>query len=135
VKGILADINIQGYVDYLVALLQAEPWKMFWDDLGIRYYRFSEIGLTPQAPDSLVWETCQQRGLVLLTDNRNQDSPQSLEATIHARNTPTCLPVMTIGNIQQLRQSRDYTDRVIEKLLDVLQRIEDLRGTGRLFLP
>ena len=36
-KGILADINIQGYVDLLVVLMQAEPWKLFWDHLNLRY--------------------------------------------------------------------------------------------------
>jgi hypothetical protein len=135
VKGILADANIQGYVDFLIALVQAEPWKMFWDDLGLRCLHFSDVGLDPSAPDSLVWETCQREALVLITDNRNRDAADSLEATIRSRNTPTSLPVLTIGSVQQLRHSRDYTIRVIEKLLDSLQHIEALRGTGRLFLP
>jgi hypothetical protein len=135
VKGILADTNIEGYVDFLVSIVQAEPWKLFWEDLGVSYLHFAQIGLPPGAPDSLVWETSQNQELVLITDNRNQDAADSLEATIKARNTPTSLPVLTIGSIQQLRHSRDYTNRVIERLLDTLQRIEMLRGTGRLYLP
>ncbi|HEY1858722.1 MAG TPA: hypothetical protein VGG61_00095, partial [Gemmataceae bacterium] len=58
------------------------------------------------SPDSLVWETCQQRDLVLLTDNRNQDDSASLEATIRLRNAANCLPVLTIENIQYLRHSQ-----------------------------
>jgi hypothetical protein len=43
--------------------------------------------------------------------------------------------VFTIANLPQLRASRQYADRVIDKLLDALLRIDALRGTGRLFLP
>jgi predicted nuclease of predicted toxin-antitoxin system len=135
VKGILADINVQGHVDSLVALMQGEPWKLFWDHLHLRYFHFAEIGLAPDARDSLVWETCQKEELVLLTENRNMKDADSLEATIQTHNTPTSLPVLTIANVPHLRASQDYANRVIEKLLDVLLRIDALRGTGRLFLP
>jgi len=30
VRGILADINVLGQVDYFVQLMQAEPWTEFW---------------------------------------------------------------------------------------------------------
>jgi hypothetical protein len=36
VKGILADINVQGHVDSLVVLMQGEPWRLFWDHVAIR---------------------------------------------------------------------------------------------------
>jgi predicted nuclease of predicted toxin-antitoxin system len=135
VKGILADVNIQGHVDALVVRMQNEPWKLFWDHLHLRYFHFADTGLAPDAVDSLVWETCQREGLILITDNRNKKDQDSLEATIQAHNTPTCLPVFTIGNVSHLRASRDYADRVIDKLLDSLLGIEALRGTGRLYLP
>ena len=44
-KGIIADINIQGHVDLLVVLMQAEPWKLFWDYLHVRYVHFTDVGL------------------------------------------------------------------------------------------
>jgi hypothetical protein len=135
VKGLLADINIQGQVDFLVALMRAEPWKLFWEHLRIPYLHFSDVGLALDAPDSLVWETCQKEELILITDNRNRKGPDSLEATIQCRNTSTSLPIFTIGNVPHLRSSRDYAHRVIDKLLDSLLRIEGLRGTGRLYLP
>ena len=134
-KGILADVNIQGHVDLLVVLMQAEPWKLFWDHLHLKYAHFAEFGLAPKAPDSLVWETCQKEELVLITDNRNKKGLDSLEATIQTRNTPTSLPVFTVANVPHLRASRDYADRVIDKLLDSMFQIDALRGTGRLFLP
>lgn len=134
-KGILADINVQGPVDRLIALMQVEPWKSFWDHLELGYFHFTEIGLNPDAPDSLVWEVCQARQLCLLTDNRNRKGADSLEATIQSRNRPTSLPVFTISDVDKLRQSRAYADRVIERLFDFLFRIDGVRGTGRLYLP
>src|SRR5437867_3281606 len=56
-------------------------------------------------------------------------------ATIQQRTTATSLPVFTIGNVSHLRYSRQYADRVIDKLLDALLRIDALRGTGRIYLP
>jgi len=135
VKGIIADINIQGHVDLLVAKVQTVHWQIFWDDLHLRYAHFSEVGLMPNDPDSLIWDTCQKEELVLITDNRNEEDPDSLESAIRSRNTSVSLPVFTIASIPHLRQSRDYADRVIERMLDFLMRIESLRGTGRLFLP
>jgi hypothetical protein len=124
VKGILADINIQGHVDLLVVLMQAEPWKLFWDHLNLQYVHFADVGLAPDALDSLVWETAQKEELVLITNNRNKDDVDSLEAMIQTRNTPTSLPVFTIANVPHLRASREYADRVIERLLDSLLRID-----------
>ena len=134
-KGILADVNIQGHVDLLIVLMQAEPWKLFWEYLNLQYVHFADIGLPPSTLDSLVWDTCQAAELVLITDNRNKKDLDSLEATIQTRNTPTSLPVFTIANVPHLRASRAYADRIIDKLLDSLLRIDALRGAGRLYLP
>jgi predicted nuclease of predicted toxin-antitoxin system len=109
--------------------------EVIWYHLHVQYAHFADVGLAPDALDSLVWETAQNQELVLITDNRNKRDADSLEATIQMRNTPASLPVFTIGNVAHLRASRDYADRVIEKLLDSLLRIEALRGTGRLYLP
>jgi hypothetical protein len=135
VKGILADVNIQGHVDDLVVIMRSDSWKIFWDDLRLEYFVFADVGLSPDSPDSLIWDTCQREELVLLTNNRNEDDADSLQATINARNSPMCLPVFTIANIPHLRKSRPYAERVIDKIFDYLMRIESLRGTGRLYVP
>jgi len=135
VKGILADANIEGQVDLLVSLVRAEPWRPFWDNLNLQYVRFADVGLAHDAKDALVWDTCQQHELALITDNRNDDGPDSLESTIRTRNTPASLPVLTIANVLHLARSRQYADRVVERLLDFLERMDALRGAGRLFLP
>lgn len=40
--GILADVNIQGHVDYLFHLLTSDAWVEFWQALGIRYVTFRD---------------------------------------------------------------------------------------------
>jgi hypothetical protein len=135
VKGILADANAIGQVEALVRQMQAEPWADFWTDLGLVLKRFEDLGLSPRATDLEVWRTCQVEQLVLITDNRHQDTPDSLEATIRQYNGPDCLPVVTIGDIKNFAASRSYAERVVERLYDYLLRIDELRGTGRLYVP
>ena len=133
--SLLADANIQGQIAILVARMQGESWRGFWDHLQLRHVTFADVGLQPADTDATVWHRCQQRGLLLLTDNRNEDGPDSLEATIRANNGPTSLPVFTIGNVRQLSDNPAYADRVVDKLFAYLIELDNLRGTGRLYLP
>jgi hypothetical protein len=135
VKGILADINIGGHVDYLVSLMQLGTWNSIWSELNLQYARFGDVGLAPDAKDSAIWQFCQADGYVLITGNRNEDDIDSLQATIRARNTAQSLPVLTVSDPERLRKDREYADRLIESLLDALLDIESLRGTGRLYIP
>ena len=59
----------------------------------------------------------------------------SLQAAIRQQNTADSLPVFTIGNLGRLETSRVYADEVVESLYEYLLRIDEVRGTGRLFLP
>lgn len=72
---------------------------------------------------------------VLITDNRNQDGPSSLETAIRTLNTLQSLPVVTVANANRLLQDPQYVDRVAEKLIDTFFDIELLRGTGRVYVP
>lgn len=83
--GILADVNIQGHVDYLFRLLTSDDWGEFWQALGIRYVTFRDIGLNAEAPDAVVWQTCQDQELVLVTSNRNQRGVILRASTSHVR--------------------------------------------------
>ena len=135
VKGILADIHVKGPVENLVRAMQTEPWDEFWRELGVRLFLFENVGLTPTSTDREIWLRCQVEQLILITNNRNEDSPDSLETTIRQLNTSASLPVFTIANLDALRKNRDYAERVLERAFDYLLRIDDVRGTGRLFLP
>jgi hypothetical protein len=90
---LLADANIQGQVALLAAYMQAEPWRDFWDYLDLRLLTFADVGLNPSDPDDIVWQRCQELSVLLITDNRNDDGLDSLEATIRRLNTPEKLPV------------------------------------------
>jgi hypothetical protein len=135
VKGLVADANIQGQVEYLVQRMQADTWAEFWQALGLVLLRFDDIGLSTSSTDQEVWDVCQAEQLVLITDNRNLESGDSLEATIRRHNTPECLPVFTIADMSQFRADNSYVEQVVETLFDYLLRLDELRGTGRLYLP
>ena len=132
---LLADVNVEGQVARLALRMQAEPWLEFWNYLDLRCLKFSDVGLQAKDPDSVVWRRCQEQRLLLLTNNRNDDGPDSLEATIRTYNTPESLPVFTFGDADKISKSQEYAEEVIESLFDQLLRIDTLNGTGRLFLP
>ncbi len=134
-RGLLSDINIQGHMFSLGHVLGSPYWRELWQSLDLAFYTFPDVGLEENESDAVVWELCQREELILLTANRNQDGPDSLETTLRTRNGPHALPVFTVSNAQRLLASRDYTERVVERLIDYLMDIDKYRGTGRLYLP
>ena len=72
---------------------------------------------------------------MLLTDNRNEDGPDSLEATVRIHTTPISLPVFTISDVRSLSSDARYAGRVIERLFVYLLELDNIRGAGRLYLP
>jgi hypothetical protein len=134
-RGLLADISAQGQVEILRLIFESEGWRDFWQPLGLRVRTFADEGLAPSASDAVVWRLCQQQGLVLITGNRNAEGPDSLEETIRRENQPDSLPVFTLADIEAIRHSRAYAERVVERALDYLMEIDRVRGAGRLYLP
>ena len=134
-KGILADINVIGPVGSLVRQMQTPEWIGIWTSLNIEFKHFHDVGLSADSTDLEIWQTCQSEQLVLVTDNRNRDRDDSMEAAIRKHNQPDCLPVFTISNIGRFQTSREFAKKVLEDFFDYLLRIDEVRGTGRLFLP
>jgi hypothetical protein len=134
-KGILADADILGAFQLLQWKFQGEIWREVWESLNLAVESFDSLGLPPDTPDAEIWRLCQSLQLVLITGNRNAEGPESLEVTISNENTPTSLPVFTISRPTHMLYSDEYAGRVVESLLDQLMRIDQLRGTGRLYLP
>jgi hypothetical protein len=134
-RGILADVNIGKHRKAILKIWTSEAWRDLWDPLGLPFHRFARLGLPDRTPDSLVWRARQRGQLVLVTANRNQDRPDSQEATIRNENQPDSLPVVTIANAQRVLRDRDYAERVAVSILDYLIRIDEFRGTGRLYAP
>ena len=122
-------------VEGLVRAMQEEPWAEFWGHLSLFLYRFEDVGLTPSSTDPEIWQRCQTEQLIFITNNRNQDSADSLESAIRIHNTPSSLPVFTMGKLGRLQRSSEYADRVLKTLYAYLLDIDRVRGAGRLYLP
>jgi hypothetical protein len=106
-----------------------------WRHFNLPLLNFQELGLHPRDSDAKIWQLCQQEQIILLTANRNADGPDSLEETIRTCNTPESLPVFTIADAEEFLQSKAYAERVVESFLDYLLDLDNVRGTGRLYLP
>jgi len=132
---IMADHDIEGQMQILLRLLTSAEWRALWTELAVHVESFASLGLPIDTPDPELWRLCQTHQIVLLTGNRNREGPESLEAVIQAANTPVSLPVLTIGEPQRIFSSSTYAHRVVERLMEYLVDLENLRGAGRLYLP
>jgi len=127
VISLVADANIQGHVTRLVARMQGEAWRDFWEHLQLRYLTFADIGLdTATRTPWLAAMPGTQR--VSSDDNRRKDGSDSLEATIRDHNTSQSLPVFTIGDADSLLSGNDHADRVIDRLFRYLLEFDNLRA-------
>ena len=133
--GLLADHDVEGHLQLLLRRLQSDPWSELWDGLGFRIETFETLGLATNISDATLWQCCQNNDLVLMTANRNEDSPDSLEATIRTRSKIDSLPVITLADPQRIMHDRQYAELVVERLIDYLFEIDNYRGVGRLFVP
>ena len=131
----MADHDIEGQMQVLLRLLTSAQWRILWTELAVCVESFASLGLSVDTPDIELWQLCQTHQIVLLTGNRNREGPESLEAVIQTANTPGSLPVLTVGEPQRIFSSNTYAHRVVERLMEYLVDLENLRGTGRLYLP
>lgn len=132
---IMSDNDVTGQFRRLTEICQSAEWADFWETLGCEICTFADVGLSQNAKDAEVWRVCQARDVVLITGNRNAEGPDSLERTIRSRNSPECLPVLTLADPDRLAQDRRYAEAVVERLMELLMDVESLRGAGRLYLP
>ena len=133
--GIVPDNDLEGQFESLLQRLTSETWGEEWGYLGVTVYSLETLGLARDSSDREIWEVCQKQQVVLITGNRNDDGPDSLESTIRQNNTPESLPVFTLANAARMQHDRSYAERVVERLLEYLFDLEKCRGTGRLYLP
>jgi hypothetical protein len=134
-RGNLADINVGRQHRVLLSVCTSIAWRDIWTSLNLSVESFPTLGLSFDSPDSLVWKTCQQEQLVLVTGNRNKRGSESLESVIESENQPDSLPVITIADTKRVLQDRSYAELVAERLLDYLMRIDEVRGAGRIYIP
>ena len=133
--SILADGNIEGHLKALVYVLESPAWQDLWAAVDVEVMTFDQLGLHKDVSDLILWRSCQDRDVILITGNRNDDGPDSLESAIRLENTTSCLPVLTISDPARIFTDRLYAEHVSERLLETLIDIEALRGSGRIYLP
>jgi len=137
VNGVLLDINVQGDFAHMRHLIAALDLLPFWENGRFVLRTVTGLGYAPNTPDRVIWNRCQTDGLVLFTENRNDDGLDSLERTMADSLTPESLPVLTLANKGRFRSDRRYALVVAEQFLNAVADIDDgrLLGVGRLFLP
>jgi hypothetical protein len=133
--GIIADHNVEGHLVVLLRLWTSEAWRAVWESLPLEVESFERLGIPYDTSDHDLWQIGQQRELILLTANRNDEGSDSLEATIHALNVPSSLPVLTLADPELVLASRDYAERVAIQMLEYLLGLDHFRGVGHLFVP
>lgn len=129
---LLADHNIAGLARLLVGTLQSLGWSEL---LEIRLLTFADVGLAPDSVDREVWKWAQELHALLLTDNRNNDGPDSLEQTLIEEIAPDSLPVITVGSAERLRKDSAYRNACAERLVDIAVNMERYMGTPRVYIP
>ena len=98
--------------------MQAEPWTEFRQDLGLVFRRLEDVGLSASETDPELWNICQAEELTLITDNRDGETDDSLQATILRNNTPQSLPIFTIADMSEFRVNGSYVKRAVKVLFE-----------------
>jgi hypothetical protein len=135
VIALLADEHCETHLAALVQTCRSPRWREIWDGIGAAIHTFESAHISRAIPDGELWTWCQRNGHVLITANRNEDSPTSLETTIRTRGTAASLPVLTLANSDRILKDSAYGERAAVRLMEILLDLDSLRGTGRLFLP
>lgn len=80
---------------------------------------------------------CQRDGWVLLTDNRNDEGPTSLQATLDDAWRPGSLPILTLTDKQHFDRSGEYRERVAADVADILFGLKygEYGDRDRIFVP
>lgn len=131
---LLTDNDVIGAVRALRRILESPEWVDLTAILELKFIELKDVELSTDAPDGAVWQRSQDVGALLITGNRSSGEG-SLDHTIAEQAGPESLPVLTIGDPRRVIRDPVYARECAISLLDFVERIETLRGTGRLFLP
>jgi hypothetical protein len=88
----MEDYDIEGQVQVLLRVLISPEWHTLWHELGIRIESFTTPGMPTDISDAELRQVCQTRQIVLITGNRSQAAPDSLEAVIQPPIPPGVCP-------------------------------------------
>jgi hypothetical protein len=131
---ILTDNDVIGAVRAFRRILESPEWVALAAALELQFIELKDVELPTDALDGAVWQRSQDVGALLITGNRSSGAG-SLDQTIAEQAGPESLPVLTIGDPRRVMRDPVYARECALSLLDFVERIETLRGTGRLFIP
>jgi hypothetical protein len=136
-QGLLADVNVQGHLFYLRQLLESlELWPILVE-LDVKFASFADLPLPLNLADRSLWNRCQEEGWVLLTENRNQDGQDSLQATLDDSWQAGHLPILTLANKPRFEHDPEYARRVATDIAELLFGIHagEYRDVPRIYVP
>lgn len=128
----LIDHNLKGHALVLFGAIASQGWL---DIVPIRFVTFSEMELSINSDDRVVWRLAQENQIILLTANRSMKGKDSLEQVMREENTSVSLPVITISNADRLLNDSEYRGRCVESLVEIVLDIDSYRGARRIFIP
>ena len=136
-RGLLADVNVSGYMAYLQLRLVALGFWPVFVELGLDLATFNQVGLAEDANDRIVWNFCQREGWVLFTENRNHKDEDSLNAVLEDSFRSGNLPVVTLANKSRFVEDREYANRIAADVADVLYEIATMgyEAPPRVYVP
>jgi hypothetical protein len=136
-KGLLADVNVQGHLPYIRQCLAKLDILPLLEDLGIRLATFSDLRLSRDLSDRLLWDYCQQHQWVLFTENRNDDGTDSLNAVLADSWEDGNLPVITLANKGRFENDASYAELVVDQLAGILVDSSDGKccDRPRIYVP
>jgi len=115
---VLIDYNLNRKGLILSGSITSGGWL---DIVTIRLVTFADVGLSADSDDRIVWRFVQANQMLLLTANRNAKGEDSLERVMREENTPTSLPIITIGDSVECRNMS--TENLVQKDLQKLSLI------------
>jgi hypothetical protein len=119
-QGLLADVNVQGHLPYLRGLFRRLDLEAVLDGVGLRFQTFPDLNLPGNLDDRTLWNFCQRSGWVLFTENRNDDGPDSLQATLTDSWRSGRLPILTLSKKWRFERDLAYAERVAADIAELL---------------
>lgn len=107
-RGLLADVNVQGHLPYLLHLLEALDLLALLAELNLEFATLPDLNLPRRIDDRTLWNFCQENGWVLFTADRRMVGADSLEATLRDSWQMGLLPVITLLNTGRFEKNGQY---------------------------
>jgi len=110
-------------VGYLQFLIESIGLRSILAEEAIRFETFADNDLPRDLDDRSLWRFCQANGWVLFTNDKNNDGPDSLQATLHDSWHVGLLPVLTLANQGRFRRELPYARQTASDIAEVLYGI------------